>query len=97
MKTRLSLELQNRTEKRVQDILSPRTAVSKEDIFDDSEEDDRLESRRLRLRKDQEARTDSASSFVSWRVVVGLFVVFCLLICLVSLVTDARQKMERQR
>ena len=49
MKTRLALELQNRTEKRVRDILSPRTAVSQEEIFDDSEEDDRLESRRLRL------------------------------------------------
>ena len=96
MKTRLSLELKNRTEKRVRDILSPRTVVSQEEIFDDSEEDDRLESRRLRLRRDQEARTDS-SSFVSWRVVVALFVVFCLLICLVSLVTDARQRMERQR
>ena len=97
MKTRLSLELQNRTKKRVCDILSPRRAVSQEEIFDDSEEDDRLESRRLRLRRDQEARTDSASSFVSWRVVVGLIVVLCLLICLVSLVIDARQKLERQR
>ena len=43
VKTRLALELQNRTEKRVRDILSPRTAVSQEEIFDDSEEDDRLE------------------------------------------------------
>ena len=68
-----------------------------EEIFDDSEEDDRLESRRLRLRRDQEARTDSSSSFVSWRVVVVLLVVLCVLICLVSLVIDARQKLERQR
>ncbi len=97
MKTRLSLELKNRTDKRVRDILSPRTAVSKEEIFDDSEEDDRLKSRRLRLRRDQEARTDSSSSFVSWRVVVVLLVVLCVLICLVSLVIDARQKLERQR
>ena len=97
MKTRLSLELKNRTDKRVRDILSPRTAVSQEEIFDDSEEDDRLEGRRLRLLRDQEARTDSSSSFVCWRVVVGLFLVLCLLICLVLLVIDARHKMERQR
>ncbi len=97
MKTRLALELQNRTEKRVRDILSPRTAVSQEEIFDDSEEDDRLESRRLRRSREQEGRTDSSSSVVSWRVVVVLFVVLCLFICLVSLIIDGRQKLERQR
>jgi hypothetical protein len=97
VKTRLSLELQNRTKKRVCDILSPRRAVSQEEIFDDSEEDDRLESRRLRRSREQEARTESSSSFVSWRVVVVLFVVLCLFICLVSLIIDARHKLERQR
>ena len=68
-----------------------------EEIFDDSEEDDRLESRRLRRSREQEARTDSSSSFVSWRVVVVLFVLLCLFICLVSFIIDARQKLERQR
>ncbi len=71
--------------------------MSKEEIFDDSEEDERLEGRRLRLLRDQEARTDSSSSSFCWRVVVGLFVVLCLFICLVLLVIDARHKLERQR
>jgi hypothetical protein len=96
-KARLSLEQKNRTDRRVRELLHPRIKESTEEIFDDSEEDDRLEGRRLRLLRDQEARTESSSSFVCWRVLVGLFVVLCLLICLVLLVIDARHKMERQR
>jgi hypothetical protein len=96
-KTRLSQELKHRTERRVRDLLHPRTIVSEQEIFDDSEEDNRLEGRRIRGSRDLETKTDSSSSSFCWGVIVGVLVVLCLLICLVLLVTDARQKLERQR
>ncbi len=96
-KKRLSQELKNRTERRVRDILLPRNTVSEEEIFDDSEEDNRLEGRRIRRSRDKETQTDSLSSSFCSGVIVGVSVVFGLLICLVLFVTDGRQKMERQR
>jgi hypothetical protein len=96
-KTRVSQELTNRTERRVRDILYPRNTVSEEEIFDDSEEENRLEGRRIRRSRDKETQTDSLSSSFCWGVSVGVSVVLCLLICLVLFVIDARQKNERQR
>ncbi len=58
-KTSLSRDLKNRTEKRVREILSPRTPESQEEIFDDSEEKNRLEKgRRLRRTKDKDTQTE---------------------------------------
>jgi hypothetical protein len=86
-KTRLSQELKNRTERRVRDLLRPRTTVSEEDIFDDSEEDNRLEGRRIRGSRDKETQTDSlSSSFLlgsyGWGVSCVVFVdLSCLVRC----------------
>jgi hypothetical protein len=97
VKTRLSPELKNRTERRVRDILCPRTSERGEEIFDDSEEDNRLEGRRLRRSRDKEIQTDTLSSSFCCGVIVGVSVVLCLLICLVLFITDVRQKFEKQR
>ncbi len=78
-KARLSQEQRNRTERRVRELLHPRIKESTEEIFNDSEEDDRLEARRQKLLRHQEARTDSSSSFVllegcCWTVCCVVFV-----------------------
>ena len=81
----------------MRDILCPRTTVSEEEIFDDSEEDNRLEGRRTRISRDKETQTDSLSFSFCSGVIVGVSVVLGLFICLVFFVTDGRQKLERQR
>ncbi len=96
-KTRLSRDLKNRAEKRVREILSPRTTESQEEIFDDSEEENRLEGRRLRRTRDKDTQTESLSSSFCCGVIVGVLVVLCLLICFVLFVIDDRHKLERQR
>ncbi len=42
VKTRLQIELQRRTDKRVSELLNPKPRESDIEIFDDSEEEDRL-------------------------------------------------------
>jgi hypothetical protein len=87
-KQRLSQDLKYRTERRVREILSPRNTLSDEEIFDDSEEENRLAGRRRRLSRDKETQTDSVSSSFCSGVIVGVSVVLGLLICLVFIVTD---------
>ena len=48
MKTRLAREQKIRTDRRVAELLHPRERGSDIEVFDDSEEDDRLASRRAR-------------------------------------------------
>jgi hypothetical protein len=96
-KTRLSRDLKNRTEKRVREILSPITPESQEEICDDSEEENRLEGRGIRVTKDKGTQTESLSSSFCCGVIVGVLVVLCVLICLVLFVIDDRHKKERQR
>ena len=98
-KTRLSRDLKNRTEKRVREILSPITPESQEEICDDSEEENRLEGRGIRVTKDKGTQTESLSSSFCCGVIffIGVLVVLCVLICLVLFVIDDRHKKERQR
>jgi hypothetical protein len=96
-KTRLSRDLQNRTERRVREILSPRRPESQEEIFDDSEEENRLEGRRLKRTQDKDTQTESLSSSFCCGVFVGVLVVLWVLIFLVFFVIDDRHKLERQR
>ncbi len=53
VKTRLAREQQIRTERRIQALLHPRQAGQDAEVFDDSEEEDRLIGRRQRARRDQ--------------------------------------------
>ncbi len=95
-KTRLARDLKNRTEKRVRELLSPVTPHSQEEIFDDSEKENRLEGRRPRRTIAKDTQKESLSSSFCCGVVVGVLVVLCLLICLVLFVKDDRHKGERR-
>ncbi len=69
-KTRLSRDLKNGTEKRVREILSPITPESQEEICDDSEEENRLEGRGIRMTKDKGTQTESLSLSFCYGVIV---------------------------
>ncbi len=80
VKTRLAREQQIRTERRIQALLHPRQRGQDVEVFDDSEEEDRLIGRRQRARRDQGGKTDI--SVVVCLVGVCLVVIFvcCLLL-----------------
>jgi hypothetical protein len=73
-KTRLAREQKTRTEKRVRVLLQPRLTGEDEEIFDDSEEENRLTGRRARANRDQATQTDSSSSSFCCGVLVGVCV-----------------------
>ena len=93
VKTRLALEQQIRTDRRIQALLHPRLTGQDAEVFDDSEEEDRLIGRRERAKRDQAGKTDTSVCFCF----VG--VNLCLLSPLPSdkwQAKDGRVKVKRQ-
>jgi hypothetical protein len=85
VKERLVREQKSRTDRRVRDLLHPRQREQVTEISDDSEEDNRLRLRRVRGNKDQATQTDTSSSLsFCCGVLVGVFVVVCSLLFLLS-------------
>ena len=89
VKKRLALEQKIRTERRIQALLHSRQTYQGEEVFDDSEEEDRLIGRRERARRDQGGKTE-ISGFVCL-VCVSLVVIFVC--CLLLHQTNAKQLM----
>jgi hypothetical protein len=86
VKTTLAKEQKTRTERRIKDVLQPKPRFQEPEIFDDSEEENRLRGRRLRTHRDKETQTDSSSSsfccgvIVGWGVFVGFFFAWSYLV-----------------
>ena len=72
VKTRLAREQKIRTDRRVEELLNPRKRGSDIEVFDDSEEEDRLASRRVR-------GLGGGRQFPYLSSLCGLFLVFALL------------------
>ncbi len=64
------------------------------EIFDDSEEENRLSERRPRAHRDKETQTNSSSSSFCCGFSVGVLVVLCLLCCLLIWSGNGRQETE---
>jgi hypothetical protein len=93
-KTRLKAEQKLRTDRRVLELLNPRR--EEQEIFDDSEEADRLRSRHARFTRDKATQTDRSSSFsCCCGVFVGVFLVACLIVCLVLFVRNDRKRVAQ--
>ncbi len=75
MKTRLALEQKIRTDRRVRELLHPRQSASDIEVFDDSEEEDRIASRRARGLGVASAQTQ----YPTFSFFCGVFLVFALL------------------
>ena len=86
MKTRLAREQKIRTDRRVKELLHPRERASDIEVFDDSEEEDRIASRRARG-LGGERQFPYLSSFC------GLFLVFALLWFLLKVRTNGRERL----
>jgi hypothetical protein len=90
-KRRLEAELKQRTERRVRELLNPKEEDV--EIFDDSEEADRLSSRHARFTRDKATQTDTSSTLsFCCGVFSGLFLVACLIVCLLLYVPHDRQR-----
>ncbi len=66
------------------------------EIFDDSEEENRVSARKARLNRDKATQTDSSSplSFCCG-VFVGVFLFTYLIVCLVLFVPNDRQRVAQ--
>jgi hypothetical protein len=73
-KARLAREQRTRTERRVDALLRPRQTGQDAEIFDDSEEENRLSGRGVRAKRDQATQTDISSSSFCCGVVLGVCV-----------------------
>ncbi len=91
-KARLVREQQTRTDRRVQALLRPRLKREDTELSDDSEEETRLTARRVETKRDQATQTDSSSSSFRCGVLVGVFLVVCLLVFLIVYKTNDRQR-----
>ena len=89
VKTRLALEQKIRTDRRIQALLHPRQTGQDVEVFDDSEEEDRLIGRRERARRDQAGKTDISVGVC----LVGVFLVVIFVCCLLLHQTNAKQWM----
>ena len=83
-KARLAREQRTRTERRMEALLQLRLTGQDAEIFDDSEEENRLSGRRARATREKATQTDSSSSSFCCGVLVGVFLVVCL-VCSYSL------------
>jgi hypothetical protein len=92
-KTRLAREQQTRAERRIQALLQPRLTGKDAEIFDDSEEENRLSGRGVRANRDQATQTDIFSSSFRCGVLVGVYVVVFLVFCLILSQTNDKQRM----
>ena len=90
MKERLVREQKIRTDRRVGELLHPRQRASDIEVFDDSEEEDRLASRRARRLGVPSSQTQSRS-FASF---CGVLLVISLLFSIYKGIANARQRLE---
>jgi len=91
-KARLVKEQQTRTDRRVQALLRPRLTRQDTELSDDSEEETRLTAKRTQTKRDQATQTDRSSSSFCCGVLVGVFLVVCLLVSLIAYKTNDRQR-----
>ena len=89
VKTRLALEQKIRTERRIQALLHPRQTGQDVEVFDDSEEEDRLIGRRERARRDQGGKTEISGCVCLVCVCLVVIFVYCLFLHQ----TNAKQRM----
>ncbi len=90
VKTRLAREQEIRTDRRVRELLQPRQRASDIEVFDDSEEEDRIASRRARGLGVPASQTQ----FLTLSFYCGVFLVISLLWCLFKSITNGRQRLE---
>ena len=90
VKTRLAREQKIRTDRRVEELLNPRKRGSDIEVFDDSEEEDRLASRRAR-------GLGGVRQFPYLSSLCGLFVVFALLWFLLKVRTNGRERLAEYK
>ena len=86
VKERLAREQKIRTDRRVGELLHPRQSASDIEVFDDSEEEDRLASRRAR-------GLGGGRQFPYLSSLCGLFLVFALLWFLLKVRTNGRERL----
>ena len=91
MKTRLAREQNIRTDRRVAELLHPRERGSDIEVFDDSEEEDRIASRRAR-----------GLGVASYQTQFRTFSFFCVVLLVISLLwflykgrANCRQRLEK--
>ena len=93
-KTRLQADLKRRTDRRVRELLNRKEEDL--EIFGDSEEADRLSARHARFSRYKATQTDRSSSlFCCCGVCGGVFLVACLIVCLLLFVLNDRQKVAQ--
>jgi hypothetical protein len=93
-KTRLQADLKRRTDRRVRELLNRKEEDL--EIFDDSEEADRLSARHARFTRDKATQTDRSSSLsFCCGVCGGVFLVACLIVCLLLFVLNDRQRVAQ--
>ena len=93
-RARLAREQRTRTDRRVDALLRPRLTGQDAEILDDSEEENRVSGRRARATREKATQTDSSSSSFCCGVLVGVFLVVCL-VCSYSLQDKECLKKER--
>jgi hypothetical protein len=72
---------------RVRELLNPK--LEEPEIFDDSEVAERLSARHARFNRDKATQTDRSSSFsFCCDVFGGVFLVACLIVCLLLFVPN---------
>jgi cobalamin biosynthesis Mg chelatase CobN len=82
-KARLVREQRTRTDRRVDALLRRRQTGQDAEILDDSEEENRVSGRRARATREKATQTDSSSSSFCCSVLVGVFLVVCLVCSLI--------------
>ncbi len=74
----------------------PRETREDSEIFDDSEEENRISARRTRANRDKATQKDRSSSSFCCGVIVGVLVVVSLLVCLIVNDKSKGEKVPRQ-
>ena len=96
VKTRLQIELQRRTDKRVSELLNPKPRESDIEIFDDSEEEDRLRSRQERAARSLSTQTSISPLCCCCGLVVLVLSVQFLCSCLLFFSWNGRRRLARK-
>ncbi len=90
-KTKLLAEQKQRTDIRVKELLNPKQEAL--EIFDDGQEADRLSARHARFNRAKATQTSSLSFCCG--VFDGVFLVACLIACLLLFVPNDRQRVAQ--
>ena len=95
VKTRLQIELQRRTDKRVSELLNPRPRESDIEIFDDSEEEDRLRLRQARATRSASTKTSISPLCCCCGLVLVVLFVLLLCSCLLLFSQNVRARLDQ--